>query len=66
MSRKKAPGLTARQRAVCELVAEGLSSKQIARRLGIDYRTVDDHRLNAYRVLGVHNGVQMVRRLLKE
>jgi DNA-binding NarL/FixJ family response regulator len=58
--------LTTRQRDVCELVAEGLSNKQIARRLGIDHRTMQTHRFDAYRRLNVHNGVQLMRRLMEQ
>ncbi len=35
--------LTARQRAVCELVAEGLKNREIADRLGISLHTVRRH-----------------------
>jgi DNA-binding CsgD family transcriptional regulator len=38
------PILTARQREVAVLVALGLSSKQVARQLGISIRTVESHR----------------------
>lgn len=37
------PGLTERQRQCMVLVAEGLTSKQIARQLGISPSTVDNH-----------------------
>jgi DNA-binding CsgD family transcriptional regulator len=56
--------LTARQRDVCVLLAEGLSNKEIARRLGIGPRTVEQHRLDSYRRLGVANLVQLVRKIL--
>jgi two-component system response regulator FixJ len=38
------PELSPRQRQVCALVIQGLPSKEIAYRLGIGYRTVEDHR----------------------
>jgi DNA-binding NarL/FixJ family response regulator len=57
--------LTRRQLAVCDLVVDGLSSKQIARCLGIGHRTVEDHRLIAYRKLGVRTGIQLVRRVME-
>lgn len=55
--------LTGRQRDVCVLVAEGMSNKEIARRLGIGHRTVEFHRHEAYRKLDVRNVVQLVRKI---
>jgi DNA-binding CsgD family transcriptional regulator len=56
--------LTARQRDVCALLAEGLSHKEIGQRLGISHRTVETHREGIYRRLGVSNLVQLVRKIL--
>ncbi|MFK4647199.1 DNA-binding CsgD family transcriptional regulator [Bradyrhizobium ottawaense] len=56
--------LTGRQRDVCVLVAEGLSNKEVARRLGIGPRTAEFHRLEAYKRLGVCNVAQLVRKIL--
>ena len=44
--------LTERQRACLDLVAQGFTSKQIARKLGISYSTVDNHVLAATQMLG--------------
>jgi DNA-binding NarL/FixJ family response regulator len=54
-TRRGAPGadLSAREREVLELVAEGLANKQIARRLGIAERTVKVHLGNVFRRIGV-------------
>ncbi|MEY9580972.1 DNA-binding CsgD family transcriptional regulator [Bradyrhizobium diazoefficiens] len=57
--------LTSKQRQVCELVAEGLSNKEIGVRLGIGHRTVEFHRAQVYRRLGVRNAVELVRKLLE-
>lgn len=46
-------GLSAREREVLGLVAEGLANKQIARRLGITERTVKVHVGNVFRRIGV-------------
>ncbi len=46
--------LTPRQREVGRLVAEGLTSKQIARATGLSVRTVDDHITDAARRLPGH------------
>ena len=54
-SRTPAPGaeLSAREREVLDLVAEGLANKQIARRLGITERTVKVHLGSVFRRIGV-------------
>jgi DNA-binding CsgD family transcriptional regulator len=45
--------LTARERDVVTLAAQGLSSKAIAERLFLSARTVDNHLQRAYAKLGV-------------
>lgn len=47
------PGLTDREREVLQLVARGLSTKEIATALDLSTRTVDTHRTNLMRKLGV-------------
>jgi len=44
--RRQQPTLTGRETEVLALVAKGMTSKEIARVLGIDFRTVDAHRAN--------------------
>lgn len=46
-------GLTARQRQVLRLAAEGLTDAAIGHRLGCSPRTVDKHLEHIYRRLGV-------------
>ncbi len=55
--RKEGPlaTLTARQREVLQLMAEGHSNKDIATRLGLSLRTVESHRADLMERLGVHN-----------
>jgi len=50
--------LTAREREVLSLVAEGLANKQIARRLGIKERTVKAHLTRVFAQLGVGDRLQ--------
>lgn len=45
--------LTGREREIATLAAAGARSKEIAQRLGLSPRTVDNHLLRAYRKLGV-------------
>ena len=52
--------LTPRQRTVLELMADGLTAKEIAARLGISERSVRTHISGLYRRLGVRGRVQAV------
>jgi DNA-binding NarL/FixJ family response regulator len=56
-----APRLTERETEVLRLVAKGLSYKQIADRLHLSHRTVQNHVQNTLRKLQLHNRVQLVR-----
>jgi DNA-binding NarL/FixJ family response regulator len=53
-----ADGLTARERQVLALVAEGLANKQIARRLQISEKTVKSHLTNIFQRIGVTDRTQ--------
>jgi LuxR family maltose regulon positive regulatory protein len=54
--------LTAREIEVLALIAQGLSNKQIAQRLVISDKTVENHTHNIYQKLDVRNRTQAVRR----
>jgi DNA-binding NarL/FixJ family response regulator len=56
-----APRLTARETEVLRLVAKGLTYKQIAERLVLSHRTVQNHVQNTLRKLQLHNRVELVR-----
>lgn len=56
-----APSLTARETEVLRLVAKGLSYKQIASRLVLSHRTVQNHVQNTLGKLQLHNRVELVR-----
>ena len=51
----KYESLTQRERQVVELVLMGLLNCQVAQRLNLSERTVETHRANVYRKLGVSN-----------
>jgi DNA-binding NarL/FixJ family response regulator len=53
--------LTDREREVLQLIAEGLSSKQIANMLGVSLKTVDSHRSNLMEKLDIHKVSGLVR-----
>jgi DNA-binding NarL/FixJ family response regulator len=52
--------LTAREKEVLRLMAEGLSSRDIASKLGISYATVRTHIRSLDAKLGVHSKVQAI------
>jgi DNA-binding NarL/FixJ family response regulator len=54
--------LTARERDVLTLLADGLTMRQIARRLGISPRTVETHVAKLYRKLGARARLDAVAR----
>lgn len=58
--------LTAREREIVQLIAEGRSSKQAADALGISVKTVDTHRANLMRKLGIHSVSELVRYAIRE
>jgi DNA-binding NarL/FixJ family response regulator len=55
------PVLTTRETEVLRLVAKGLTSKQIADRLHISPRTVENHVQSTLRKLQLHNRVELAR-----
>jgi FixJ family two-component response regulator len=58
--------LTRRERQVLERLAAGVSNKEAARQLGLSARTVEGHRANIMRKVGVKNAAQLFRRVLGE
>ena len=53
--------LTPRQREVLQFIAEGLSTKEIARRLDLSVKTVDTHRSQLMKQLDIHEVTGLVR-----
>ncbi|HEX9786313.1 MAG TPA: response regulator transcription factor [Opitutaceae bacterium] len=53
--------LTPREREILQLVAESYSTKEIAHRLSISVKTVDNHRTNLMRKLDLHNVASITR-----
>ena len=58
--------LTAREREVFRLIAEGLTTKEIARRLDISVKTAENHRGRVLDKLDVRNTAELVRFALRK
>ena len=56
--RKSADGLTARERQILALVAQGLTNQAIAHQLGISHKTVKAHMSNVFQRIGVTDRTQ--------
>lgn len=53
--------LTQRQREILQLIAEGMTSKEIALKLGVSAKTVKTHRSDMMSQLGIHDIAGLVR-----
>ena len=60
-SQDDAPRLTPRETEVLRLVAKGLTAKQVAERLVLSHRTVENHVQSTLTKLHLHNRAQLVR-----
>lgn len=56
--------LTEKQQQICDLLTLGLSNKEIAAQVGIGHRTVESHRVEIFKKMGVRNAVELVRAVL--
>ncbi len=61
-----ASSLTTRERQVVQLIAEGLSSKEIAAHLGVSHKTVESHRASVMEKLDIHKASALVRYAIRE
>ena len=55
--------LTSREQEIAELCCQGLISKEIADRLGLSARTVETHKNNIFRKLGIHTTEELIQRM---
>src|SRR5512133_2081776 len=65
-SDEEAPQLTERETEILRLVAKGLPYRQIAERLFLSHRTVQNHVQNTLNKLQLHNRVQLVRYAIEQ
>jgi DNA-binding NarL/FixJ family response regulator len=61
-----APKLTEREVEVLRLVAKGMSARQVADRLVLSHRTVQNHVQNTLRKLQLHNRVELTRYAIEQ
>ncbi len=57
--------LTEREREILQLISEGYTSREIAARLGLKPKTVQNHRANIMDKLGIHTTAGLVRYALQ-
>jgi two-component system, NarL family, response regulator DegU len=58
--------LTKKEREILQLIIDGKQNKDIADMYGKSVRTIETHRFNIMKKLGVNNGVDMVNKAVKE
>lgn len=58
--------LTPREREVLQLIAEGLTSKEIGARIGTSLKTVETHRTSIIRKLDLHSIADLTRYAIRE
>jgi DNA-binding NarL/FixJ family response regulator len=58
--------LSPREREVVQLIAEGLTTKEVASVLGISVKTAEAHRINSMRKLDVHETASLVRYAVRQ
>lgn len=58
-------GLTTREQTILLLLADGMSNKDIARKLDISVRTVETHRKNLKRKLGINSTAGLTRYVIE-
>lgn len=63
---EKVGELTGREREILQLIAEGFTTKDMARQLDLSVNTVHVHRNNIMRKLDIHKQAELIRYALKE
>ena len=56
--------ITFREREILSLVSSGLTTKEIAHRLGISHHTVESHRKNLLRKCQAKNSAELIQKSL--
>jgi len=59
------PELTPREKEILAMVASGQSTKQIADKLDLSVRTVESHRINMLKKVGVSNTAELIKKAIE-
>ena len=62
----QAPALTAKEREVLQLLAEGASTKEIAHKLSVSVKTIETHRHNIMNKLDLRSVVELTKYAIRE
>lgn len=65
MADENIPVLTGREAEVLQLITDGCTNRDIAKKLGISLKTVDSHRTNVMHKCGTHTTADLVRYAIK-
>lgn len=65
MDKSSVGKLTVREKEIVRYILDGLSSPEIAEKLFISHRTVENHRANIMNKLKVRNTIELVRKVLE-
>jgi DNA-binding NarL/FixJ family response regulator len=65
VSQKKGNCLSSREVEVLQLIAEGMSNKQVAAELGVSFKTVDKHRQHLMAKLNIHDIAGLTRHAIR-
>jgi two-component system, NarL family, response regulator NreC len=65
-TRRGVPAVTDREKEVLRLVAQGYSNKEIAGQLELSVKTIEVHKANAMRKLGLHGRIELLRYALHQ
>lgn len=60
MKKTNLDSLTSREKEVMLLCSQGFTNKNIADQFGISIRTVEAHKTNIFRKLGINSTVEMI------
>lgn len=59
------PKMTSRELEVVKLCCEGLTSKEIASKLNVSVRTIDTHKSNIFKKIGISSSLELVKYAVK-
>ncbi|OPY84463.1 MAG: Transcriptional regulatory protein DegU [Syntrophus sp. PtaU1.Bin208] len=65
-AQESAPTLTAREREMLQLMAEGMTAKEIASHLYVSVKTVETHRRNIAQKLNINRSAELIKYAIRE